>query len=120
MLSYFVIFTTVSTGRKAIELDIVQEFGQAKANQRTFVDPLLAVDSFLVNKLGQQDSQDLTKTLKELVDVAYNSAKATANMVPMVGRASYVDPKLITKPDAGASAVSSVFSSIYKAFISSQ
>jgi hypothetical protein len=40
--------------------------------------------------------------LKKLVDVTYEAVESTAKMVPNVGRASYVDSKLIDKPDAGS------------------
>lgn len=66
---------------------------------------------------GDPSSFEIEKFLKNLVDVAYQASESTSKMRPMVGRASYVDPSLVTTPDAGASAISFMISSIYKAFI---
>ena len=99
----------------------IQEYGGAKPNQRSMLDPLFQVEIFLKNKIEELDKNkeevNLNDIIKKLVDISYESAHATAKMIPKVGRASYIDSKLITKPDAGAYATASIFSSIYKAFL---
>lgn len=105
----------VENGTKA-----VQEYGRAKPGQRSIVDPLTAIINYLDQciKVFEERKQLDTKTLlKQLVDVTYNAAQETATMKPRVGRASYVDANIVKSPDAGAVGVSSVTTSIYKAFL---
>lgn len=99
--------------------DAVQEYGRAKPGQRSIVDPLMALKSYLDAYLNSYETKKMdSKTLlKEIVDLVYDSAQSTAKMQPRVGRASYVDPSLINSPDAGAFAISSVLTSIYKAYL---
>lgn len=94
-------------------LNVVQEYGQVRAGQRSIVDPLDALVKAFEHSI--RDEERLSTLTKKLVDAAYEACQATAHMKPMVGRASYVDPSLISSPDAGASAISIIISSIYKA-----
>lgn len=102
-------------------LAAVKEYGRAKPNQRSIVDPLSAIlDSMREFKSSfklSSDSFETEKLLQKLVDVANKSAESTAKMRPRVGRASYVNLSLINQPDAGAFAISSIQSSIYKSFL---
>lgn len=101
-------------------IEAVQECGRVRPGQRSIIDPLDALNVFLSQKINNSSSStsiELEKLLKELVDVAYTASVATAKMRPQVGRASYVDPSLISKPDAGATAISYIISSVYKSFI---
>jgi dihydroxyacetone kinase len=95
----------------------IQEYGGAKPNQRSLLDPLFHVDAYFKEKIGEVGKLVINEIVKEFVNISYESAHETAKMVPKVGRASYIDPKLINKPDAGAFAASSMFSSIYKIFL---
>ena len=106
----------------ALQLSIksIQEYGCAKPGSRSMLDPLFSVETYLKDVIENMDKDpkfNINNVLKEIVNVSYDSAHATAKMIPKVGRASYVDVTLINKPDAGAFAMSSVFSSIYKAFL---
>ncbi len=89
---------------KAIDLgsSAVTEYGRAKKGDRSIIDPLVAIQTYL-NDIDSKRQIDSTKDiLKKLVDVTYEAVESTAKMVPNVGRASYVDSKLIDKPDAGS------------------
>lgn len=103
-------------------IEAVEEYGRAKPGQRSIVDPLSAVSNYLEEYLKSYETKkEETKVVfKQMVDISYNSAESTAKMRPRVGRASYVDTSLINTPDAGAFAISSVFTSIYKAFLMNQ
>ncbi|CAF0712597.1 unnamed protein product [Brachionus calyciflorus] len=103
-------------------LDAVEEYGRAKPGQRSIVDPLSALNNFLNDYLESYESKkmDTKGILKQIVDVVYNSAESTARMKPRVGRASYVDISLINSPDAGAMGISSIFTSIYKAYLQNE
>jgi dihydroxyacetone kinase len=105
-------------------INSVEEYGRAKPNQRSIVDPLTSVRDFINSELSKlnsdssyQKSFGTENFLKILVDVAYKSALSTASMKPRVGRASYVDASSINQPDAGASGISSICSSIYKSYL---
>ena len=105
-------------------INAVEEYGRAKPNQRSIVDPLTSVKEFIDSQLTKLNSDlsyqktfEIENFLKMLVDVAYKSAISTASMKPRVGRASYVDASSINQPDAGATGISSIFSSIYKSYL---
>jgi triose/dihydroxyacetone kinase / FAD-AMP lyase (cyclizing) len=95
----------------------VQEYGRAKPNQRSIVDPLTSIKDCLAKFANSSEELTLSHMLKELVDVSYESAQLTAKMIPRVGRASYVDPSLIKLPDAGSVVINSIMSSLYKSFL---
>ena len=100
----------------------IQEFGRAKPGSRSMLDPLFDVEKVLKSAIEVFDENAIfnaNEVVKQMVDISYQSAHSTAKMIPKVGRASYVDASLINKPDAGAFAMSSLFSSIYKAFLKS-
>jgi dihydroxyacetone kinase len=100
--------------------DAVVEYGRAKPSQRSIVDPLTALQAYLNEFLilkANSTSVEIDKLLKSLVDVGHKSAQSTAHMKPAVGRASYVDASSIKTPDAGATAVSLIVSSIYKSYL---
>ena len=98
----------------------VQEYGRAKPNQRSIIDPLFSVKIYLndfLNKASDDSTQiEISKLVDNLADISLKSAELTAKMAPRVGRASYVDPSLINSPDAGAIAISSIFASIKQFF----
>jgi len=109
---------------QVLELGIgaVQEYGRAKPNQRSIIDPLTSLRQNLLDyiksvEVSAENQLEANILLKFLVDSTYKSAESTAGMVPRVGRASYVDYAQIATPDAGAIAVSSVINSIYKAYL---
>jgi dihydroxyacetone kinase len=99
-------------------LAVVEEYSHAKPNQRSIVDPLTSIKLFFESYLNNKSTNDETQLLlKNLVDVTFKSAEATAHMRPRVGRASYVNASEINAPDAGAKGISSIVNSIYKAFL---
>ena len=98
----------------------MREYGRAKPGQRSIVDPLSSILEFMrayIDSFEPNARFDAESFLKKLVDVAYESAMATAKMHAHVGRASYVNQDVIKLPDAGSLAASSVVSSIYKAYL---
>lgn len=108
----------------AMELGInaVQEYGRAKPNQRSIIDPLTTIKNNLKDyvhsvEASAEKAVNTSLLLKLIVDNTLVSAESTAQMVPRVGRASYVDANSITMPDAGAMAMSSALNSVYKAYI---
>jgi dihydroxyacetone kinase len=96
----------------------ISEYGGAKANDRSFLDPLLAINDSLKDTCSKSNGLPIKTIVKNLVNIAYDSAESTASMKPRVGRASYVDASLIKTPDAGAMAISSIISAVYKVFLS--
>lgn len=115
-INWFRLFTNVVN----LGVGAVTEYGRAKPGDRSIIDPLTAIKLFLndYSSTAKQEGQDLTQNcLKSLVDVTHKSAESTTSMIPKVGRASYIDAKLIIKPDAGSMGISSIISSIYKAYL---
>lgn len=104
-------------------IDAVQEYGRAKPNQRSIVDPLTTIKSQLgdyiqaVEGSKGEKSVETSVLLKSIADSTLLTAESTAKMTPRVGRASYVDASTITTPDAGAMAVSSAMTSVHKAYL---
>lgn len=94
----------------------IQEFGGARPGQRSLLDPLYEINEWL--KTSQ--NEEPVHAIKEIVNITYLSAQKTSNMIPKVGRASYVDPSTIKTPDPGAMAINHAFCSIYKAFLESK
>ncbi len=97
-------------------LNDVCEYGKAKPNQRSIVDPLSQIKIYL-NEFIVANSVDTVKFntndfLKGLVDVTEKSVNLTAKMRPRVGRASYVDVNIINSPDAGATGILTIINSI--------
>lgn len=100
----------------------VQEYGRAKPNQRSIIDPLMTIKISLNDYIESVEKSiakevNTSALLKIIVDNTLLSAESTAKMIPKVGRASYVDASTINTPDAGAMAISSVLSSVYKVYI---
>jgi triose/dihydroxyacetone kinase / FAD-AMP lyase (cyclizing) len=91
----------------------IQEFAGAKPGQRSLLDPLHEINEWLkTNK-----NEDTNQIVKEIANISYLSAQKTSDMIPKVGRASYVDPSTIKTPDPGAMAINHAFSSIHKVFL---
>ena len=99
-------------------ISAVEEYGRAKPNQRSIVDPLNEIKVYFEKFLETTDSTrfEMSNFLKTLDDVTQKSAESTARMKPRVGRASYVDASIIKSPDAGATAISRIISSIAESF----
>lgn len=115
-LNWFNVWANVVT----LGSNAVSEYGRAKPNDRSIIDPLTAIQTYLndyVSSIGQANQGSTKEFLKNLVDVTHKAAESTAKMVPHVGRASYIDSNLINKPDAGSIGISSAVSSIYKAYL---
>jgi triose/dihydroxyacetone kinase / FAD-AMP lyase (cyclizing) len=97
-------------------LNDVCEYGKAKPNQRSIVDPLnqikIYLNDFLVENSGHSVKFNINDFLKELVEVTEKSVNLTAKMRPRVGRASYIDVNIINSPDAGATGILTIINSI--------
>ncbi len=111
---------------KFMELGIsaVEEYGRAKPGQRSIVDPLTTIKECLGDYIKSVEdavvNQVKTNILLKLIDdKTLISAESTSKMVPVVGRASYVDASGISSPDPGAMAMSSAFNSVYKRYLKS-
>lgn len=103
-------------------LGAVKEYGRAKVNQRSIVDPLSSIHTTLNEYIKSVDSGEANMVetslfLKLVANNTLSSAESTAKMVPHVGRASYVNAATITTPDAGSMGICSVANSIHKAFL---
>ena len=107
-----VALTSLSLGTSA-----VQEYGRAKVGSRSIVDPLDKMRQHL-EEFVQSGRPDQTTgfLLESMAHVTRLSAESTAQMVPRVGRASYVDASTIRSPDAGAMALSFAMDAIYMAY----
>lgn len=99
-------------------LAAVCEYGKAKPNQRSIVDPLSQAKIYLNEYLDLKTDNvvDLSDFLKNLLDVTEKSTALTAKMIPRVGRASYVNASVINSPDAGATAILTIIRSIVQSF----
>ena len=106
--------------KHAVELGLtaVCEYGKAKPNQRSIVDPLNEIKNYLSNFLDSntEDTVNFDIFLKNLLDITEKSTASTAKMIPRVGRASYVDASIINSPDAGATAILTIIRSIVHKF----
>ncbi|XP_046637973.1 triokinase/FMN cyclase-like [Daphnia pulicaria] len=87
-----------------VGLDVVRKYGNVGSGDRTLVDALLPA----LEHLQFHSKNCINEILDELLaacEVAEEEAEKTAGMRARVGRASYVNEDLLSKPDAGATAV---------------
>jgi dihydroxyacetone kinase len=84
--------------------DAVRDLGGASAGDRTMLDALFPFAQEFANSIAQGES--LTAAFRSAVIAAEQGAKATAQMLPRRGRASYLRERALGHPDPGAVAVS--------------
>lgn len=81
----------------------IRELGGAKAGDRTMVDALQpAAEAFAA---AVDAGRDPAEAWAAALEAARNGCAATADMVPRLGRASYLGSRALGIPDAGATAV---------------
>ena len=99
-------------------LSAVTEYGRAKPGQRSIVDPLDSIRIYFGKCVQTADPAGflMASFLGELEDATKNAVESTSKMQPRVGRASYVDASIIKTPDAGATAIGIIISSIKSSF----
>jgi dihydroxyacetone kinase len=98
-------------------LNAVQEYGRAKLGQRSIVDPLDAIRAELKAYINSDKLIEIKELIESLRNAAHQKTEETAHMRPKVGRASYVDWRLIKRPDAGAFAIYLIMNSIYNSIV---
>lgn len=81
----------------------VIELGGARPGDRTMVDALQPAATAFAQAL--EKGKPSVQAWEDAVIAAQEGAKATTDMVPQLGRASYVGARAIGLPDAGAQAV---------------
>ncbi|XP_030855582.1 triokinase/FMN cyclase [Strongylocentrotus purpuratus] len=84
-------------------MDRIMKYGKAEVGDRTMLDPLDA--AYRILKEGHTNNSDSMKTLEDAVNAAEQSAEATSMMAARAGRARYVNPDQLGRPDPGAMAV---------------
>nr|XP_054758491.1 triokinase/FMN cyclase-like [Lytechinus pictus]XP_054758492.1 triokinase/FMN cyclase-like [Lytechinus pictus] len=81
----------------------IMKYGKAAVGDRTMLDPLDA--AYRILKEGLTQNSDFMQNLGDAVKAAEKSAEATPKMAARAGRARYVNPDLLGRPDPGAMAV---------------
>ena len=95
----------VHAGRTAIT-----EFGRAEIGDKTMVDALIPFDDALT--AGVQRGLSLSQAWDEAATAAEEAARATADLLPRVGRARPHAEKSVGTPDAGAVSLSLIVRAI--------
>jgi dihydroxyacetone kinase len=80
----------------------IRELGGAKPGDRTMLDALVPFVNGLKNGEGTMATRD---ALLAAVEAAEHGAEATAQMIPRLGRSSYMGDRVLGYPDPGARAV---------------
>jgi dihydroxyacetone kinase len=86
-----------------IAVNAVAELGGAKLNDRTMYDALYPAASTFKQALLAGETP--ARAWHLAVNAAENGAQLTAQMLPKLGRASYLGERALGIPDAGAAAV---------------
>lgn len=96
----------------SIGIEAISEIGGAKRGDRTMLDALYpALDK--LHEIGATTS--VQEAWRLAADASEGAAGETANMVPKLGRASYLGGRAVGSPDGGAVAVSIWLRAIAKA-----
>ncbi|KAI1279564.1 Triokinase/FMN cyclase [Halotydeus destructor] len=82
-------------------IESISKYSLAQPGDRSMLDTLVAVERTLKDNL----KSSLSETARRIITSAEDAAKDTVNMIPKVGRASYVNKDRVKSPDAGAMAV---------------
>jgi dihydroxyacetone kinase len=93
----------------------IMNFGKAKVGDKTLVDVLVPFRDAL--EAGVQDGRSLTDAWGTAVVAAQQAAEATANLLPLVGRARPHAEKSLGTPDAGAVSMALIVRAIHETFL---
>jgi dihydroxyacetone kinase len=81
----------------------VSDLGGAKPGDRTMVDALVPAATALARL--QDEAVTVSEIVSAAADAAESAAASTANMLPLLGRSSYLGERVLGVPDPGAVAV---------------
>ena len=91
-------------------VDGIQKRGGAKLGDKTLLDALIpAVESL---KNSSELGEDLLEAMKKSAAEAVIGAEKTKDIAATKGRASYLGERSVSHPDAGATAIGIIFTSI--------
>lgn len=93
----------------------IMNFGKAKVGDKTLVDVLVPFRNALTT--GVQDGQSLTDAWGTAVVAAQQAAEATANLLPLMGRARPHAEKSLGTPDAGAVSMALIVKAIHESLL---
>ncbi|MDQ0238878.1 dihydroxyacetone kinase family protein [Arthrobacter bambusae] len=93
----------------------IMNFGKAKVGDKTLVDVLVPFRDAL--KAGVQDGRSLTDAWGTAVVAAQQAAEATANLLPLMGRARPHAEKSLGTPDAGAVSMALIVKAIHESLL---
>lgn len=93
----------------------IMNFGKAKVGDKTLVDVLVPFRDAL--EAGVQDGRSLTDAWGTAVVAAQQAAEATANLLPLMGRARPHAEKSLGTPDAGAVSMALIVNAIHESLL---
>ncbi|MGO4651725.1 dihydroxyacetone kinase family protein [Arthrobacter sp. 2RAF22] len=93
----------------------IMNFGKAKVGDKTLVDVLVPFRDAL--EAGVQDGRSLTDAWGTAVVAAQQAAEATANLLPLMGRARPHAEKSLGTPDAGAVSMALIVKAIHESLL---
>ncbi|MGO4586853.1 dihydroxyacetone kinase family protein [Arthrobacter sp. 2RAF6] len=93
----------------------IMNFGKAKVGDKTLVDVLVPFRDAL--EAGVRDGRSLTDAWGTAVVAAEQAAEATANLLPLMGRARPHAEKSLGTPDAGAVSMALIVQAIHETFL---
>lgn len=93
----------------------IMNFGKAKVGDKTLVDVLVPFRDAL--EAGVQDGRSLTDAWGTAVMAAQQAAEATANLLPLMGRARPHAEKSLGTPDAGAVSMALIVKAIHESLL---
>ncbi|BAS14791.1 putative kinase MCAP_0235 [Arthrobacter sp. Hiyo8] len=93
----------------------IMNFGKAKVGDKTLVDVLVPFRDAL--KAGVQDGRSLTDAWGTAVVAAQQAAEATANLLPLMGRARPHAEKSLGTPDAGAVSMALIVKAVHESLL---
>lgn len=105
---------TELAGMMQSAVDGIQKRGGAKLGDKTLLDALIPAVVSLKDSAGK--GEDMVVAMRKGAEAAVAGAEHTKQLVATKGRASYVGERSMNYPDAGAVAVSVIFTEITKDF----
>ncbi len=105
---------TELAGMMQSAVDGIQKRGGAKLGDKTLLDALIPAVVSLKDSAGK--GEDMVVAMRKGAEAAVAGAEHTKQLVATKGRASYVGERSMNYPDAGAVAVSVIFTEITKEF----
>lgn len=101
----------------AAALRNIQQIGKADVGDKTLVDVLAPASTALTQAVA--DGHGLTSAFATAAAVADDAAKATAQLLPKIGRARPLAEKSFGTPDAGAVSMALAFNAVHRALAGS-